>query len=78
MECEMPAMDDTANGFGGDPDGGAGHEQNFDPGRDAFEFSMSVIVLGVRGLVGDADGEQGEDGGEEVDAGMGGFAEHTE
>ena len=39
---------------------------------------MAVVVLVVGGAVGDADGEEGDGGGDEVDAGVGGLGEHAE
>ena len=50
---------DAVNGVGGDPGGGAGHEQDFHAGGDAFQLAVAVVVLSVGGLVGNANGEQG-------------------
>ena len=47
-------------------------------GGEAFELAVAVVVLLVGGAVGDADGEEGDGGGDEVDAGVGGFGEHAE
>ena len=39
---------------------------------------MAVVVVVVGGAVGDLDGEEGDGGGDEVDAGVGGLGEHAE
>ena len=39
---------------------------------------MSVGVVGIGRAVGDLDGEEGDAGGDEVDAGVCGLGEHTE
>jgi len=77
-EGEMLSVGDTTDGFGEDPDAGAEHEDGLDAGGEAFDLAVAVGVVGVGGSVGDLYGEEGDGGGDEVDAGVGGFGEHAE
>ena len=78
FEGEVLAEDDAADGFGEDPDAGAEHEDGFDGGGEAFDLAVAVGVVVVGGAVGDLDGEEGDGGGDEIDAGVRGFGEHAE
>lgn len=57
---------------------GEEQEAGFDKGGEAFEFGMTVGVVGVGGLVGDTNREKGDDGGDEVEAGMQRFRENAQ
>ena len=45
--------------------------------RDSI-FAVAVVVVFVGGAVCDLDGEEGDGGGDEVDAGVGGLRQHAE
>ena len=61
-----------------DVDGGEDEQAGFDEGGEIFEFAVAVWVALVGGLIGDADGEKRDDGGDEVEAGMQRFGEDAE
>ena len=77
FEGEVLAEEDAADGFGEDPDAGAEHEDGFDAGGEAFDLAMAVGVAVVGGTVGDLDGEEGDAGSDEIDAGVCGLGEHA-
>ena len=64
--------------FGEDPDAGGEHEDGLDGGGEAFDFSVTVGVVGVGGAVGDLDGEESDCGADQVDGGVSGLGEHAE
>ena len=70
--------EDAVDGLVGDPDAGDDHEAGFDEGGEVLDLAVAVGVVFVGGLAGDADGEEGEAGAEQVDAGVGGVGEHAE
>src|SRR5260221_7212483 len=69
---------EAMEGLVDDIDGGENEQAGFNEGGKIFEFAMAVGVALVRGLVGDADGEKRDDGGDKVKAGMEGFREDAE
>jgi len=74
----MGLVEDALEGLAGDPEAGAQHQKDLEGGGEAFELSMTVVVVLVGGAVGDADGDEGNGGGDEVDAGVRGLAQHAE
>jgi len=57
---------EALDGFGDDPDTGEKEQSGFDEGGEIFEFAVSVLMVGVGGLVGNADGEKRYEGGDEI------------
>ena len=56
--------------FVNNPDAGQQQQAGFDEGREAFDFAMTVLVLGVGRLVGDANREVGHRRGHQIEAGV--------
>ncbi len=77
-EVEMGVMHDAVDGGAGDPDAGAEHEDGLEGGGEALQLAVAVVVLLVGGHVRYADGEEGDGGGDEIDEGVRGLAEHAE
>ena len=75
---EMLVEEDAADGFGENPDAGGEHQEGLDEGGEAFDLSVTVVVIFVGGPVGDLDGEEGDRSGAEVDAGVCGLGEHAQ
>src|SRR5258708_5218078 len=69
---------EPVEGFVDDVDSGQDEEPGFDERREIFKFAVAVWVAFVSRLVGDADREKRNDGGDEVEAGMDGFREDAE
>src|SRR5258708_23631465 len=61
-----------------DVDSGEDKEPGFDERREIFKVAVAVWVAFVSRLVGDADREKRNDGGDEVEAGMQRFREDAE
>ena len=74
----VEGWDDAADGLGYDPDAGGEHDAGFHECRERLDLAVSVVVVFVRGSVGDLDGEQGDGGGDQVDGGVSRLAEHAE
>ncbi len=75
----MHAMEKQAGkGFVDDVNGGENQQSGFDERGEIFEFAVSVGVTIVGGLVGNADGKKGDDGGDQVESGVQGFGEHAQ
>ena len=70
-EREVIVEDDAVDGLVDDPDGGGEHEAGFDEGGEGLNLAVAVVVVVVGGAVCDLDGEEGDGGGDEVDAGVG-------
>lgn len=47
-----------------DVKGGDDEKSGFKEGREVFEFAVAVRVSRIRGLISDADGKKGDDGGD--------------
>ena len=61
-------------------DPGAGHKKQhgFDQGGEIFDLAVAVGMIVVRRLVGDVNGQQGDDGGDEVERRVGRFRQDPE
>ena len=70
--------EEAIEGFIDDVDGGEEEQAGFDEGGEIFKFAVAVGVALVGRLIGNADGEKGDDGGDEVEAGVQGFGENAE
>ena len=68
----------AAEGFPDDVDGSEEQQAGLDECGEIFDFSVAVGVNLVGRLVGNADGEIGEDGGNQVEAGVQRFREHAQ
>ena len=77
-EGEALVGEEAADGLGDDPEGGAEHEGGFDEGGEALDFAVAVVMVFIGGAIGDADGEKGNDGGDEIDRGVCGLRQHAE
>jgi hypothetical protein len=69
-EREVVVEEDAVNRLGDQPDAGGKHDAGLDEGGEGLDLAMAVVVVLVGGAVGDLDGEEGDDGGDEVDAGV--------
>jgi hypothetical protein len=78
FDCEMLAGSDAVDSFCDQPDAGGKHDSGFDKGGERFDLAVAVVVVFVGWAVGDVDGEESNDGGDKVDAGVGGLGDHTE
>ena len=70
--------EEPGEGFIDDVERRDNQEPGFEEGREVFKFAVAVGMALVGGLIGDADGEKGDDGGDEVEAGMECFGENAE
>ena len=61
-----------------DPDAGRQQQPGFDECREVFDFSVAILVLGVGGLVGDANGEVGDGCGHKVEARVCGLGQDSQ
>lgn len=75
---DLDPVDEAMDGFPDDPGAGDEEQRGLEDGAEVFELGVAVGVVGVGGLVGDADGEVGDDGGDEVEAGVGRLGEHAQ
>jgi len=66
------------DGFPNNPGAGDEEQGGLEDGAEVFELGVAIGVVGVGGLVGDAHGEVGDDGGDEVEAGVRSLGEHTQ
>src|SRR5262249_55465891 len=66
------------DGFVDDDHAGKQKESSLDKGRKVFDFLVSVLVVGVGGLVGEAHGDQRNDCRDQIEAGMSGLRKETE
>ena len=64
--------------FPDDVDRGEKQQGGFDEGGEAFHFSVAVEMVCVGRLVCDANGEEGDHGGDEVENGMQRFGQNSE
>ena len=77
--ADSDRMDEDANdGFGGDPDARCQHEEGLDEAGEIFDLAVPVGMVLVRGLVGDADGDQSERRRRADRSRMGSIGEHAE
>jgi hypothetical protein len=74
----MAMVDDALDGGGDEEDTGRQHDDGFDEGGEGLDLAVTIVVALVGGAVGDFDGEEGDGGGDEVDAGVGGLAQQAE
>ena len=66
------------DGLVDDPDAGDDQEEGLDEGGEVLDLAVAVGVVLVGGTVGDVDGQEGDDGGHQVEAGVGGLGQHPE
>ncbi len=69
----MAAEEDAVDGLVDDPDGGGEHEAGLDEGGERLDLAVAIVVVFVGGAIGGAHGEEGDGGGDHIDAGMRGF-----
>src|SRR5258708_34915998 len=69
---------EPVEGFVDDVDSGEDKEPGFDERREIFKFAVAVWVAFVSRLVGNANGEKRNYGGDEVEAGMGPLGKGTQ
>ena len=53
-------------------------QAGFDEGGKILDFAVTVLMIGVGGLVGNTDGEKCQDGGDQVEPGVRGFGENAQ
>ncbi len=70
--------EEAVESFVNDVDGGEDEQAGFDECGEIFKFTVAVGMALVGGLIGDTNGEKGDDGGDQVEAGMEGFGEDAE
>jgi hypothetical protein len=70
--------EEAREGFVDDVDGGEDEQAGLDKGGEIFEFAVAVRVALVGGLVSNADGKEGDDGGDKIESGMECFRKNTE
>ena len=68
----------AARGFPDNPGAGQEQQAGFNESGEVFDFAVAVLMIGVSGPVGDAHGEVGDAGGDEVEPGVRGFGEHAQ
>jgi len=61
-----------------DPGAGEEEEARFDQRREVFDLAVAVGVVAVGRLIGVAHGQQGDDGGHQVQSGMGGLGQDAQ
>ena len=66
------------DGLVDDDDARQKQETGFDEGGEILDFAVAVLVVGVGGLVGDADGKERDDRGDQVEKGVGSFGQNAE
>ncbi len=70
--------EEPLDGFVDDPDTGEQEQAGFEEGRKIFHFAVSVLVIGVGGLVGDSNRHQGDDRGDQIERGMQRFRKYAQ
>jgi len=60
-----------------DPDAGQQKQPGFHEGGEVLDLAVAVLVVGVGGLVGDSNGEVGEQGGDQIERGVRGLGEDS-
>ncbi len=71
-------MDEMAVGFDENPEGGDGEDDGLCEGGEAFDFSVTVVVVSVGGDVGVFDAEPGDKGDAEIEGGVNAFGDEGE
>ena len=64
--------------FVDDPGAGQQKQAGFNEGGKIFDFAVAILVVGVGGLVGNSDGEIGEQRGDQIERGVRGFGEDSQ
>ena len=65
-------------GFVDDPDAGQQQQAGFEEGGEALDFAVAVLMIGVGGLVGDANRKIGKRRGDQVESRVRGFGEDAQ
>ena len=60
------------------PGAGQQKQAGFNEGGEVFDLAVAVLVVGVGGLVGDSDGEIGEQRRDQIEGGVRGFGENAQ
>ena len=72
------AKEEAEHGLVDDPGAGQQQQAGFDEGGKVFDFAVAVLVVGVGGLVGDADRKKGQQRCDQIEPGVRGFGENAE
>ena len=72
------AEEETNHGLVNDPDAGEQQQSGFHESGEILDFAVTVLVLGVGGLIGNADGEECQNGGDQVESGVRGFGQDAQ
>ena len=76
-EIQTVVMHDAPYGLGTDEAAGGHHEHDLDDGGKVLHLAVAIVVLLVGGPIGYTDAPQRDRCGDEIDAGVRGFAEHA-
>jgi hypothetical protein len=66
------------DGFVDDDYAGQKQQAGFDEGGEIFHLAVTVLMVGVGGLVGDAHREEGNGGGDQIEEGVRGLGQNTQ
>ena len=70
--------EEPLDGFVDDPDTGEQKQAGLDEGGKVFHLAVTVLVIGVGRLVGDAHRHQGDDGGDQIKHGVQSFRKYAQ
>ena len=73
-----PVEEEPFDRFVDDPDAGEQQQAGFKEGGEALDLAVSVLMFGISRLVGNADREIGNCGGDQIEAGMRGLGENAQ
>jgi len=76
---DMNGVEEEAlEGFPNDVESGDEEETGLNKGGEIFDLAVAIKMLGIGGLIGNANGKIGDDGGDAIEDGMQGFGEDTQ
>src|SRR5947209_18455477 len=67
-----------ANSFADNPHTGDQQQASLNKGGEVLYLSVSVLMIGVSGLIGDTDRKKSDDSGQQVEPGMGCFGNESQ